>query len=195
MRSAPIQRLRIPRSHLETVAVDLDRADLEQRGRRAGVRRPFCRPGVLATRDGAREVGRHEVFVRNISTTGSSVLHSVYLPTRASCTLVLITGERRPVVADATVVRCRHVEGPMHELGLLFVEPLSERQAESLCGSPGAVMPGTGDASERLRAAMARCTELAEQVKRLIQDGAEAEEILPLLDELGSLESLTLRAG
>lgn len=195
MTPIPIQRLRVPRPRLETVIEELDRSDSQYQGARSGVRRPCCRPGVLATREGTRQTGRHEVFVRNVSVTGSSVLHAVFLPTHAPCTLVLITDQREPIAADATVVRCHHVEGAIHELGLLFVEPLSETQAERLCVPSGSVALPDGDEATRLRAAMARCTELTEQVRRLIQDDAGAEEVLPLLDELSSLESLTRRAA
>ncbi len=195
MPTTPIQRLRVPRPHLETIIADLDRSDSEYRGGRSGVRRPCCRPGVLATREGARQTGRHEVFVRNVSVTGSAVLHAVFLPTHAPCTLVLITDNREPITADATVVRCQHVEGPIHELGLLFVEPLSESQAERLCVPSASLALQGNDEAERLRAAIHRCTVLTEQVRRLIQDDAGAEEVLPLLDELSSLESLTRRAA
>jgi CheY-like chemotaxis protein len=69
------------------------------------------------------------VACRNISCSGISVLHSAYIHPGTRCTAFLpnATGSGA-VAARGEVVRCRHIRGMAHEVGIRFDEPLDLRQ-------------------------------------------------------------------
>lgn len=69
------------------------------------------------------------VACRNISCSGISVLHSAYIHPGTRCTVFLPNAAGSgAVAARGEVVRCRHVRGMAHEVGICFDEPLDLRQ-------------------------------------------------------------------
>lgn len=69
------------------------------------------------------------VACRNISCSGISVLHSAYIHPGTRCTAFLPHASGTgAVAARGEVVRCRHVRGMAHEVGICFDEPLDLRQ-------------------------------------------------------------------
>ncbi len=66
----------------------------------------------------------HHMRPRNLSATGISFLHTGYLHVNTSCTihLRLLDGEKAAVCGH--VVRCDHIRGVVHDVGLRFSEPI-----------------------------------------------------------------------
>lgn len=191
----PIQRLRLGRALLEELVETVDRTDAGYAGRRDALRRPVNRPAVLIQGAPGEVASRHEVYIRNVSTSGASVLHTVFLQAQLECTLVMVSDERKPISVPASVVRCNHISGHMHDVGLRFVRTLTEDEAVKLCISPESPAVVTDTPEQHLLTALARCKQLAHQIHELVEAGAPPEQVLPLLDELRYLEPVTAKAA
>ncbi len=64
---------------------------------------------------------------RNVSNGGVAVLHSAFMYPGSKCTVALPTrtgGESEPIVMTGRIVRCTHREGMVHEIGIMFDEPI-----------------------------------------------------------------------
>ena len=63
---------------------------------------------------------------RDISRDGLCFLHGAFLEPGTQCQVVLKTiGDQKWTVHEARVVRCRHLEGLMHEVGLQFEQEIA----------------------------------------------------------------------
>ena len=62
---------------------------------------------------------------RNLSTTGISFLHGTYLHPGTTTVIQLITLEKETVQIPGVVVRCRHVSGKAHEVGVKFDQQIN----------------------------------------------------------------------
>ncbi len=61
---------------------------------------------------------------RNISGSGLGFLHSRYVHVGTECIIHLQKYDGAWTVADATVARCTHIHGNLHELGAAFREAI-----------------------------------------------------------------------
>jgi twitching motility two-component system response regulator PilH len=64
---------------------------------------------------------------RNLSCGGCGVLHNSFVHPGARCRVTLPHPSRGPIEVQATVVRCTHRAGVVHELGIRFDAPISAR--------------------------------------------------------------------
>lgn len=184
-----IHRLRLSKAELEKLAklVELDEGDFDEQ--RAAERRGVNRPAVLIQGKPDEVESKHEVYVRNISRNGAAVLHTAFLPSQLDCFLVMVTQQRVPITIPITVVRCHHIAGHMHDVGLRFFTQLTEEQAADLAILPAELGASAGpNASLPLREALTRCRTLAGQIHNMVESGASPEQVLPLLDELRNIE-------
>lgn len=64
---------------------------------------------------------------RNLSGTGLGILHNAYVHIGTQCTVTLpsVGGGTTPLAGK--VVRCRHVRGLVHEVGIHFLQPINIR--------------------------------------------------------------------
>jgi hypothetical protein len=83
--------------------------------------------------------GRFIVYPLDISAGGMAFLHGTYLHVGTTCIVHFLSARGEPVVVEGTVVRCRHIRGRSHEVGVSFREPFDM----------GLLVPssGTGEAS------------------------------------------------
>ncbi|MEM9373194.1 MAG: PilZ domain-containing protein [Planctomycetota bacterium] len=192
---SPIQRLRLSRAELDELAATMDQQDSKYSGQRGAHRRPVNRPAVLIQGQPGEVDSRHEVYIRNVSASGASVLHTAFVQTQLDCSLVMVSDDRTPVTVQATVVRCNHVAGHMHDVGLRFSKTLTDEQATHLSISA----EDSGSAVEAdpvaVRQAFDACRRLADHVHQLVEAGASAEEVLPLLDKLRNFEPTSRTAA
>ena len=68
-----------------------------------------------------------QVAARNISSEGIGILHNSYAHPGTRCVVHLKHRDGRPVPTEASVVRCRHVKGLIHEVGIRFTAPINVR--------------------------------------------------------------------
>ena len=104
--------------------------------RREFVRWPFRRESVPIR---ICHPGGSEVIIRlacrNISRGGMSVLHSAFVHVGSRCVLALPHIRKGPTPISGRIVRCEHRSGLVHELGIVFDQPINVRDfipAESL---------------------------------------------------------------
>jgi hypothetical protein len=69
-------------------------------------------------------VGSYRAVSRNISSRGLGFLHGKFVYPGSACRIVVRTTDGTLVGLCGSVVRCRHVEGRVHEVGLLFEAPV-----------------------------------------------------------------------
>lgn len=65
------------------------------------------------------------VACRNLSRGGMSILHGSYIHPGAEATILLKNTQGQTIPVPGTIVRCRHVRGMVHELGVQFTIPIS----------------------------------------------------------------------
>ncbi|GEM_PF-4247142 len=183
----PIHRLRLTRSELERLAQIIEQEEGTYSELRIAERLNASRPAVLIQGRPGEIVSRHEVYLRNISRSGAAILHTAFLPSQQDCYLVVIGTDRTPLTLEATVVRCQHTAGHIHDVGLRFAEQLTGGQT-TLLSAIDASDPETERAVMPFREALARCRGLADEVCALVESGASAEQVLPLLNELRRIE-------
>jgi CheY-like chemotaxis protein/HPt (histidine-containing phosphotransfer) domain-containing protein len=64
---------------------------------------------------------------RNISSEGLGILHNSYVHPSTRCVVFLKHRDGREVPIEASAVRCRHVKGLIHEVGIRFKAPVNVR--------------------------------------------------------------------
>ncbi len=80
---------------------------------------------ILTIRASANE-RQHLVCVpRNLSTGGLACIHGGFLHPGTSCHVTLQSRGRDGRTIEAEVVRCRHIERHLHDIGIKFVEPIN----------------------------------------------------------------------
>jgi CheY-like chemotaxis protein len=68
------------------------------------------------------------VACRNLSRGGISILHGAYIHPGSAVTIFLINRNRVPTPIPGSIVRCRHVRGMVHEIGIKFTLPIDTRE-------------------------------------------------------------------
>lgn len=123
-----LDSIRLPREEILRILGELDEIDPPSAAqeRRSEPRRTWTGyPTVflhIVHPDG--QAGKFRAVARNITSRGLGVLHGSFLYPKSPCNVVLQNREGKLKLVPATVVRCRHVEGRVHELGLRFTLPI-----------------------------------------------------------------------
>lgn len=140
---------------------------------RSSLRVPFRRlalPMNIFHSDGSRSV--IQVACRNISSGGIAVLHSSYMHVGSICEVILPRAGLSPVPVSGRVVRCRHVGGKVHEIGVKFNKPVEPRQFSE---------PNETDLRRVLDAV--NPTEFSARVLISVSDDALRRQVVRLLEE------------
>ena len=122
------------------------------------------------------------VTPRDLSTSGMGFFHATYVHPGTECELMMRTLKGDSVVLTATVMRCRHVSGRIHEVGCLFKEEVNvelyvadmKRAAEA-------------ESEQRVDDIHRRLSELAQELKLLADRHAATSELLAKVGELAVL--------
>jgi CheY-like chemotaxis protein len=105
----------------------LDRRGTNYQGldRRGSPRHPY-RPGSVSIEiiHPGGSTGQFLDLTRNLSKTGISLLHGGFVYTGTKCIVNLRTIDNEELTAAGGVVRCQHIQGHIHELGIHFDEPI-----------------------------------------------------------------------
>ena len=129
----PVDTLRLPTEVAEAI---LQAREAQSRGdegadSRASTRRRFrAETGLIVTVHQAgssttrNAVARYTVTPRDLSTTGVGFLHGTFLYEGTSCVVSLPATTGEWVHVPGQVMRCQHVEGKVHEIGVLFRDPI-----------------------------------------------------------------------
>lgn len=126
----PVQTLRIANSELDELIAQLEReGGLCTRGSRRESRRwrAQTQKVVVLVQD---ESGARRSLVmapRNMSTGGMGLLHGGFLHPGGLCVLVLRDVRGRAAQVSGKVVRCTHLKGTIHDIGVRFDAPVNPR--------------------------------------------------------------------
>jgi len=84
-----------------------------------------CRQGlVVRMHHPGGSVANYLVQPRNLSRTGLGFLHGSFVYPQTPCAITLPSQTGPTIRAEGRIVRCRHVSGNVHEVGLRFNEPI-----------------------------------------------------------------------
>ncbi len=72
-------------------------------------------------------ISNYLVRTRNLSKTGIGFLHGTFLYSGTPCTVSLRAADNKSFDVEGTVVRCSHVRGHIHDVGVRFVRPIRLR--------------------------------------------------------------------
>lgn len=116
-----------------TVLEELDKARRQTRCERRKYERieHWCLRVVLIL----KEAGEGMAFVvatRNVSRGGVSLLHRQMMYAREPCTLFFPLQGGKHLLVPGHTVRCRHVRGVLHEIGVRFDRPLSAEELDAV---------------------------------------------------------------
>lgn len=139
--SKPMQVVPAPMTgqFLKEVLDELDTAKAPTRHER----RKYDRLGhrslraVLIVSEGGRDVGFF-VATRNLSRGGACFLHRQMMYDDDQCRVILPLPDTKHLLVPARTVRCRHIRGMLHEIGVRFTRPLGAEELE------GALRQGEG---------------------------------------------------
>ncbi len=67
------------------------------------------------------------VATRNISRGGMSILHSAFIHLKSPCEITLKVAGGKSQIISGKVVRCNHLQGRIHEIGIAFDEQVSTK--------------------------------------------------------------------
>lgn len=120
------------------------------------------------------------VSLRDISRGGLAMLYGNYVHKGTKCMFVVCDGQRKPVVtASGEVIRCNHVKGTVHDVGVKFDKPLPVDMLLKVTTTEPGEAGGAG-AQQTYPALLALCDDLL----KLIRIGAPIENIRSMLAEM-----------
>jgi CheY-like chemotaxis protein len=148
----------LPISTHEYLAI-LSRLNASAAGHRGAEQRKHAR--VLYCRQGTKVLLRfadssqaaYVVKPHNLSATGLSFLHGFYVHAGTDCETALRNMKGKVVAVPGEAVRCRHVSGKTHEIGVEFGQAIDLREFvanKELIDGPGAAKNGPPRFSGRL---------------------------------------------
>ncbi|MBL9031760.1 MAG: response regulator [Phycisphaerae bacterium] len=125
--------IRAGSAELHRLFAELDAGDSQGAHKRETHRWPFPSQGIriAMNQPGGSESSLYYAC-RNLSSGGLGVLHSAYVHPGTTCTVYLPMPNRGEHPIEGTVVRCRHVRGAVHEVGIRFKESIKVREALTL---------------------------------------------------------------
>lgn len=129
--SQPANSVRMDEAKLNQflAARDAVTEDTESAMKRSHVRLPFRAVAVkLCLVHPGGSQARINVACRNLSSGGIGVLHSAYVHAGTPCSVELTTVKKTAQTVEGKVIRCVHVQGTIHEIGIKFARPVDTRE-------------------------------------------------------------------
>ena len=129
--SGRINTIGLQGKDLEALFESLDSGrSTESTKKRDFVRWPFRQASLLVHvfQNGGSNPTPIHVACRNLSCGGISLLHSAYIHLGTKVQVTLPHPERGNVSIPAFVVRCTHLRGVIHEIGVKFNKPIQARE-------------------------------------------------------------------
>lgn len=128
------------------------------------------------------------VSLRDISRGGLAMLHGNFVHKGTKCMFVVCDKDRKPVAtASGEVVRCDHVRGAIHDVGVKFAAALP---ASALVRMTGADDDGAVPAESEYGPLLPVCMELV----RMVREGASASGISEQVRRIqGLVDAMSVR--
>lgn len=121
--------LGLGRSELLKLLSDLDQSGDGEHASRKFARWPYrvLWVDVRLEHPGGTDISVR-IACRNLSAGGIGLLHNAYVYPDTMCTVWLPHPEKRVMAVRGQVVRCQHIRGNVHEIGVQFEEPVDPRE-------------------------------------------------------------------
>ncbi len=151
--------------------------------RRRDLRVPLTEDFPLVARLGEGDAAQFvNVVPRDISSSGIGFYHVAYVHPGTEVQLLMKNRAGNAVKVHATVARCRHVSGRLHEVGVVFETAI---QVEVFANTE----PAGSDAGPKLTTeeVYKRITTVSDQLKSLASQSASLDTILERVGELAVL--------
>lgn len=127
MSDQPIQTIRLSsRDRRKLVdVINQQGARVKQSAERRNIRVDYHAEGVVvAIRQPHGNTIHHAVVPRNLSRWGVAFVHGRFVYSDVICDVTLPTLDGKPYIVAGKVVRCRHIGGIVHEVSVVFDEPI-----------------------------------------------------------------------
>lgn len=124
---APFRTIRVDPARLTALLNRLDEEGTGVGANRRRSKRFDFRVGtcvVYMQQPGSVGAVRFSVSTRNINDHGLAFLHARYVHIGSKCVVQLVNRSGAWSDIEATVVRCRYLEGTLHEVAVLFEQPI-----------------------------------------------------------------------
>ncbi len=118
----PLETLRGSLRQKQLIVDDVEQRSLKMvEQERRGIRVRFDSPGVQVTLYNPAGAGiSHHVVTRNLSRRGMAFVHGRFVYANVPCEVTLHTLDGAEITLRGRVMRCRHVTGIIHEVGVIF---------------------------------------------------------------------------
>jgi CheY-like chemotaxis protein len=121
--------VRLKSADLAKLHQELDANSVQGRFRRTHFRWSFHNTGVKIEMQQPGGVSTTLAYAcRNLSGTGLGILHNAYVHLGTKCVVHLPAVSGGTVGIPSKVMRCRHVRGLVHEVGIAFLTPINIRE-------------------------------------------------------------------
>lgn len=130
MSNAVLDTLRLPQSEIARIIAEMEpcREHGDESHRQFRRYRTQLQRGVLTLRSGRAE-GRHFTMApRDVSADGMGLLIGCYAPSNSSCTVLLRAADGGARSINGTIVRCRHAQGLLHDVGVRFASRINPEE-------------------------------------------------------------------
>lgn len=121
--------VRMKATELQKLNEELEAANRGGHHARKSIRLEYLQLSVrVEMHQGGGATTNLQYAARNISGDGIGILHNSYVHPSTRCTVYLKHRDGREIPIEASAVRCRHVKGLIHEVGLRFKTPINVRE-------------------------------------------------------------------
>lgn len=126
----PIDTLRLSAKDLDQIITDLEKDPGGERSIRRSLKRwTFSGSKALLTLNGDLGNTRHFIIApRNLSAGGVAALHGGYIHVGTKCTVSMKRLDRSAQSVRGRIVRCSHMQGNLHDLGIQFDQHIDPEQ-------------------------------------------------------------------
>jgi hypothetical protein len=169
----PLSSLRLSESELASIRSNVSRRGEAFANKRTELR--YALPpeysvlGEFFLQGGATQ--KVSVSLRDISRGGLAMLHGNFVHKGTKCMFVVCDKERKPVASTTgEVVRCDHVKGTVHDVGIKFA---SQLPASVLVRLAGADQEGL----EKLEPACAALLQMCEDLVRMVREASTPQNV------------------
>lgn len=124
--SPPLRTLRLPERQREQLLEALEKRSLSRAGSdRRDLRLRYNRGACEATISGGEnQATRHVITPRNLSRRGFAFIHGQYVHRGARCCIDLVDLDEWAHRIRGSVARCQHLSGIIHEVTVIFDDPI-----------------------------------------------------------------------
>ncbi len=134
-KEAPVRAFKLTPEQIAELMGRLDSAATAggpEKNNRAHERIQLCADAVIVrVEPGDVPPMQFVVAIRNISEGGVAFLHNAMLSLGMHCTIYVLLEKGRSFKTTGKVVRCRHLQGMIHEVGLKFDSIISLDRTQS----------------------------------------------------------------